>query len=227
MTPDACREWRGALASAALDRLDGAEEVALQAHLDGCGECRAELADLRGVATVLPAVELSELESEPVEPAHGLADRVSEGVARERASRRRLRVRTALIAAAATIAIVVGGVAVLLARAPDDPERRRVEFSAMAGGRATATLTAVPEGTEVTFRATGLENGEWYWLWTTGDDDDRVSAGTFQGSDRSAELHLVSALPLEETMRVWVTDGDDDVVFDAWLDGAPEQETVE
>ena len=41
MTADACREWRGALAAAALGRIDPAEAIALQAHLDGCAACRA------------------------------------------------------------------------------------------------------------------------------------------------------------------------------------------
>src|SRR5262245_21428991 len=222
MTPDACREWRGLLAGAALGRIEPGEQIALQAHLDGCAECRAELAELQGVAGILPSADLSRLERSPVEPAGALGDRVLESVARERANsraQRMRRMRTALFAAAAVIAVIVGTLAFTIARGSnDDPHRVRVAFTAHGGeGEATAMLTERPEGTEVTFTASGLDEGEWYWLWTTGADDKRVSAGTFRGATGTSTLHLVSALPLEETTRVWVTADDDAVVFDAWL----------
>jgi hypothetical protein len=223
MTPDACREWRGSLASAALGRLEPGEAIALRAHLDGCRECRAELTELEGVAHVLPAADLGNLDTDLVEPVGTLGDMVLESVARERGARRdrRMRqVRTAILAAAAVIAIVVGAVAVTIVRSSDGDDTRqvRVEFTAPNGeGNASAMLTARDEGTEVAFTASGLDEGEWYWLWTTGADDERVSAGTFQGASGTSKLHLVSALPLDETTRVWVTSGDDRVVFDAWL----------
>ena len=222
MTSDACREWRGPLASAALGRIEPGEQIALQAHLDGCAECRAELTELQGVARVLPEADLSSLETSPVEPAGVLGDRVLESVARERAisrAHRMRRVRRALFAAAAVIAVVVGSFAFTIARSSDDdPQRVRVAFTSHGGeGEATATLTERREGTEVAFTASGLDEGEWYWLWTTGADEKRVSAGTFRGATGTSTLHLVSALPLEETTRVWVTADDDSVVFDAWL----------
>jgi hypothetical protein len=222
MTSDACREWRGALASAALGRIEPGEQIALQAHLDGCADCRAELTELQGVALVLPAADLASLESSPVEPAGALGDRVLESVARERATsraHRMRRVRHALFAAAAVIALVVGTLVFTIAHSSDDdPQRVRLAFTAHDGeGEATAMLTERPEGTEVTFTASGLDEGEWYWLWTTGADEKRVSAGTFRGAPGTSTLHLVSALPLDETTRVWVTADDDQVVFDAWL----------
>jgi hypothetical protein len=133
-----------------------------------------------------------------------------------------VRARTAVAAAAAVVAILGATLVFAIARSSDDdPQRVRVELTAPGdNGEATATLTARPEGTEVLFTASGLDEGEWYWLWTTGDDERRVPAGTFQGAAGPSTLHLVSALPLEETTRVWVTAGDDHVVFDGWLDPA-------
>lgn len=51
-TPDPIphEELRGLLAAEALDALDGAERQELLAHLEGCAECRAELAELRDAA---------------------------------------------------------------------------------------------------------------------------------------------------------------------------------
>jgi hypothetical protein len=225
MSPDACREWRAALASAAIGRIDDADDIALRAHLDGCRACRDELASLQRVARVLPEADLEHVEADAVEPASSLADQVLESVARERAARRRQRARVGAWLAAAVIVAAVGVASVVATRdggGSGDVAQRRVEFTSAGEGAATATLTARPEGTEVTFHASNLDDGEWYWLWTTGGDDRRVPAGTFQGNGGPSELHLVSALPLDDTTRVWVTDSNDEVVFDAWLRGAPE-----
>ncbi|TDB83157.1 zf-HC2 domain-containing protein [Actinomadura sp. KC216] len=50
--PD-CGEFRIGLGVYALGRLPGAEADELSAHLRGCPPCRAELAELRGVAELL------------------------------------------------------------------------------------------------------------------------------------------------------------------------------
>lgn len=48
-----CGEYRIGLGVYALGRLDGDEADELSAHLRGCPPCRAELAELRGVAELL------------------------------------------------------------------------------------------------------------------------------------------------------------------------------
>ncbi|WUI01050.1 zf-HC2 domain-containing protein [Spirillospora sp. NBC_00431] len=48
-----CGQFRIGLGVYALGRLPGAEADELSAHLLGCPPCRAELAELRGVAEVL------------------------------------------------------------------------------------------------------------------------------------------------------------------------------
>ena len=63
--------------------------------------------------------------------------------------------------------------------------------------------------------ADGLDNGDWYWFWVTGDDGDRVPAGTFRGTGDTVQVTLSSALPLSTRARIWVTDEDDKVVLDA------------
>ena len=45
----------------------------------------------------------------------------------------------------------------------------------------------------------------------------RVSAGTFRGAVDGDEVVLQSALPLDDAVRVWVTDAQDTVVLDALL----------
>jgi len=46
-------EFAAALAGYALDALDGAERLALEAHLPTCAQCQAELAELRRVSAAL------------------------------------------------------------------------------------------------------------------------------------------------------------------------------
>jgi hypothetical protein len=61
----------------------------------------------------------------------------------------------------------------------------------------------------------GLDPGDFYWLWVTGENGIRIPAGTFRGSDRRMEMRLTAALPVSKARRIWVTDGDDRVVLDA------------
>ena len=51
---ESCRRWRESLGAYALDRLEAGERAGVEAHLEGCAECRAELASLTSIATLLP-----------------------------------------------------------------------------------------------------------------------------------------------------------------------------
>jgi anti-sigma-K factor RskA len=214
MTADACREWRGALAAAALDRIDAADEIALRAHLDGCAVCRAELRELTRVAHALPLADLTRVAEDPTEPPAHLGARVVDQVAsvRRRDHSRRLR---RVLAAAAIVVVAVGFGAVIATRRDHPAPTATVTFPATAEAEGRARLEAHDEGTEVRLVATGLDEGDWYWLWLTGDDGDRVAAGTFRGTAGDVDVTLTSALSLKDARRIWVTDGDDEVVLDA------------
>jgi anti-sigma-K factor RskA/putative zinc finger protein len=216
MRADACREWRGALASAALGPMGEDEPVGLRAHLDGCRACRRELAELTAVARMLPAADVERVVDDPVEPSHALADRVLHGVARERDRRRAHRSRVVALAAAAVIALVlgIGAVVAVTNHNGRGPAHTNVVFTSTGEGRAHATLTPRPEGTEVALTVSGLHHGDWYWLWLTGGNGKRIPAGSFEGAPTS-HLRMLSALPLADARRIWVTDDADHVVFDA------------
>jgi hypothetical protein len=65
--------------------------------------------------------------------------------------------------------------------------------------------------------AAGLDEGDWYWLWLTGEDGKRVAAGTFRGTGDDVDVTLTAALPLDAARRIWVTDADDEIVLDAQI----------
>jgi len=214
MTADPCREWRGALAAAALGRIDPAEEIALRAHLDGCPACRAELAELTEVARALPSADLAHVTADPAEPPPQLRERVVERVAsvRDRSHRRRLR---RVLAVAAVVVVGVGIGAVVATSRDQSASATTIRFPASAEATGSADLEAQAAGTQVRLSAAGLDEGDWYWLWLTGDDGDRVAAGTFRGTGEDVDVTLTAALPLDAARRIWVTDKDDEIVLDA------------
>jgi hypothetical protein len=219
---ESCREWRGDLAAAALDGLDPDAHVALQAHLDGCAACRAELAELTAVAGALPAADTAHVTAvAPTDPPAHLGQDVLDRLAFARAGeRRRGRRRFAVIAgtALAAAAAIVGLLLIASSLGTTQEPERNVAFrTAPPGVEASAHLQRAEYGTEVTLDVSGLDDGGWYWLWLTGDDGKRIAAGTFRASGDHYTCEMTSALPLAQARRVWVTDEDNDVVLDAHL----------
>jgi predicted anti-sigma-YlaC factor YlaD len=208
---DPCRDMRAALGAAALGGIDAADDVALRAHLDGCAQCRAELAELSSVARALPLADPAALARPNVEPPRELGERVLGRLAGRRAERRRRRIVTSLAAAVVAV-LVVASVAVLATRSGSPA--RRITLAGAHGVVATATLRDRPAGTQVAFHVSGLHDGDYYWLWLTGVDGERVGAGTFRGTPASVDLTSTAAIRLEDTRRIWVTDARDAVVLD-------------
>jgi hypothetical protein len=224
MTAEPCRDRIGDLGAGALGRLSADESLRLASHVDGCAGCRAELAELRAAAAALAHADLSRV-SDRVEPPASLAARIAERVDQERRSQLRRRWRRAGVVATAAAAAVT---ATLLAAAlvgGDGGERgggrrEEVAFSvAPAGTDATAVLVERRWGTEVRVALAGFEQGDTYWLWLSGEGDERVAAGTFAGVPGEAEMVMASAMPFAEVRRVWVTDAAGTVVLDARVPG--------
>ena len=68
MTTERCREWRESLGAQALGQMPEEERAALEAHLEGCAECRAELESLAGVARLLPLADPERFGTAPAPP---------------------------------------------------------------------------------------------------------------------------------------------------------------
>jgi hypothetical protein len=216
MTAEACREWRGEVAALALGREDTHTTRAL-AHVDGCGACRAELAELQRTAALLALADPAHLAIEPAPPAD-LATRIVRHVRAERDRTRRVRRRHRLSVslAVAACALVVAGL--FAVRSGSDGVQLQAFTTAAPGVDGRFGLDANEQGTAVRLTHEGLDPAEVYWLWLTDDSGRRVSAGTFRGAvDGDHELVLQSALPLDDAVRVWVTDEQDTVVLDALL----------
>ncbi|HEY5171435.1 MAG TPA: zf-HC2 domain-containing protein [Acidimicrobiia bacterium] len=224
MTSDACRELRATLGAVALGGADPAEALALRAHLDGCAECRAELRELTSVAAALPFADPSRDAGGLAQPPPALGTHVVGRLSDERTARRaarRARMRRRVAAAAATaVAIAAAVVAFVLVVPGSSSPGTRIVFASRSGVSAAATLRAGAAGTQVAFHVSGLHDGDYYWLWLTGADGDRIAAGTFRGTAAPANLVMTAAVPLADARRIWVTDGHNQVVLDERLPAA-------
>lgn len=209
-----CRDWRISLGAYALGHLDEEERAGLQAHLEGCPECRAELASLGGVAALLPHADPVHFDKAP-EPSAALAQRVFAGIEADtkRERRRFLRRRwsfglgaAGLAAAAATVLALVilpgGG-------GEGSPPQQTVAFADLpAGVEMGAMLEPHAFGTEIHVYVSGVRSGTLCRVFLRGDDGVRYSAGSFRyrwGDD--SEAVLSSALDLSRTAAIGIRAG--------------------
>jgi hypothetical protein len=208
-----CRHLHGALAMRALGRADELD-AALDDHLVGCPDCRAELADLADAAGAVLLVDPA-TPRDTTHPPLDLPVRILAQVGAEAARQRRRRI----VAIAAAVVFVISGAGFMIARFGGSPpsDATGVQLVGEGGATGTATLTERDWGTEVELQAEGLHAGEVYWLWLTDAGGQRVGAGTFIGTGRSLTAVLASALPTADTRRIWLTDEADAVVLDATI----------
>ena len=113
--------------------------------------------------------------------------------------------------AAALVVFLAGGAMLFAARDRTEHPDAAATTVTLAGtdGAATAPLTATRWGTEVALQVQGLSDGEVYWLWLTGEDGQRVAAGTLTGTGTPMHAMLASALAADDARRIWITDESD------------------
>lgn len=185
MNRDEHRGLREALGAYALGHLDPAERTAVEAHLDGCPGCRAELAEIAPVVGPLGGIDPTHLEDVPPAPPPWLGDRIVQRVRAEQpVPARRSRVR-AVAAAAAVAAVLAGGGGYVwgsVAAAPDVPREPVAVQAAAAGLNASATVVPHTWGVEITLVADGFRPGAVYRVVVVDDDGRRVGAGEFIGT---------------------------------------------
>lgn len=206
-----CREWRELLGAFALGHLEGGERAGLEAHLDGCAECRAELATLQPVTRMLPYADPERFESAPVPPAD-LGQRIAATIEgeKERSRKRRQRRRFAGLALGGAAAALTAAVLLLFVLGGEEasPERH-VEFASLpAGVKIYATLEPHAYGTEIRMYVHGVESGTLCRVALRGPKGVTYPAGTFRyrwGDDSDAVLS--SALDLSRTRAVVVHAG--------------------
>lgn len=213
MTVEGCREWRELLGAQALGRLHAAERVALDAHLEGCPDCRAELESLEGVARLMPLADPERLGTAPAPPPM-LGERIAATIAAERrsaAGRRRWRFglawsgAAAAIATAAVLAIFVLGDS----GGTGGPPERQVAFRSLpAGMRIDATLEPRSYGTQIEVYVSGVRSGTLCRVFLRDPHGARLPAGSFRYRwDEDSHAVLSSALDLSSASAIGIKVG--------------------
>jgi len=210
MTTERCREWRELLGPHALGQLPEGERAALEAHLDGCAECRAELESLAGVARLLPLADPEHFGTAPAPPP-SLAGRVAATIRAEHRSQRRRRLRLGVAFSGATAAMAAAALAifVLPGGSSGEPEQHIAFQSLPAGLHIAATLEPHAYGTEIHMYVKGAPSGTLCRVFVRGPDGTRQPAGSFRyrwGADSDAVLS--AAMDLSRTRAIGVRVGD-------------------
>jgi hypothetical protein len=216
VSAESCREWRESLGAHALGQLAGEEHAALDAHLDGCAACRAELASLAGVGRLLPLADPAHFDQAPAPPP-ALADRVVATIRSEHRASQRRRWRLGLTLGGATAAVAAALLSFVVLPGGDNgssPERH-ISFGSAPGAtqvprgmKISATLMPHTYGTEIHMYVKGAPSGTLCRVFLRGPDGSRMPAGTFRyrwGEDSDAVLS--AAMDLSRTRAIGVQVG--------------------
>jgi hypothetical protein len=211
MTAENCREWRESLGAYALGQLGDDERTGLEAHLEGCAECRAELESLRSVVKLLPLADPQQLGTVPSLP-RGLGDRVMASIAGERRTRTRRRRRRGGFALAGAAAAVAAALLAIFFIGGDEEEAPSTHLSFRSAPQKLkigATLEPRAFGTEIHVYVKGARSGALCRVFLRSEDGTRTSAGSFRyrWGDDSYPI-LTAALDLEQTDALGIQVGD-------------------
>jgi hypothetical protein len=219
-TRHGCRDWRESLGAYALGHLAAEERAGLEAHLEGCAECRAEVASLAPVAQLLPHADPARFGPAPKPPPE-LGDRIAATIGDERRLSRRRRQRNFGLALSTAAAVAAAVLALVFLPSGGGNPQQHVEFASLPSGVSIgATLEPHAYGTEIHMYVRGVRSGTLCRVFLRGPHGVSYPAGTFRyrwGDDSDAVLS--SALDLSRTRAIEVRAGNQ--TFVARVGGAP------
>jgi hypothetical protein len=210
MKAESCREWQESLGAYALGNLPPEERAGLEAHLDGCPACRAELESMTAVAALLPLADPARFESKPA-PEPELLGRIVTAIGSERRVARRSRRRRVSIGIGGAVAAAAAALAIfVLPGGEESAPEQHVTFAQLPSNlKISAKLIPHAYGTEIHMYVKGAQSGELCRVFVRGRDGTRLPAGSFRyrwGDDSTAILS--SALDLSRTAALGVKVGD-------------------
>lgn len=208
---------RHALGAFVLGHLDEREATAVRAHLDGCGECRREAAELEVVADLLPLADPERL-GVVAHPPRRMLDDVLARIRQERRSSDRVRRRTMVarlgaVAAALAVVLVAG---LVVWPTSDAPSGEIVALTASRRGVVgEAVIHEDPRATWVELTTSGLTAGETYAVWLEeSETGQRAPLGTFTGVEGDLYISLYSTLPRDRAIAIGVSAPDGSTVLE-------------
>jgi hypothetical protein len=211
MKAESCRNWKHSLGAYALGHLQADERAGLEAHLEGCPDCRVEADSLMALGRLLPLADPAHFNNPRPQPAPDLGERIASTIGAERRGVKRRRRRRQFGLALGGVAAATAAVLAILVfpSAESGGPEQHVEFTSLpAGVHIGATLEPHAYGTEIHMYVSGMRSGTLCRVFLRGPHGVRVPAGTFRyrwGDDSQALLS--SALDLSRTRAIGVRAG--------------------
>lgn len=203
-----CKDMTLSLGVYVLGALDPSERSQVDAHLAQCATCRAELAELEGLPSLLGRLTLDDLAPEPVLPSEDLFERVAARARAEAASVAAVRHRhyRRLTAVAAAVVLLVGGIVGGFAAT-----RHHDQYAGPGHVQMAVSLAAERTGTSYTVNVSGLPTDEHCKLIAVAKDGTRDVAGRWDAtySGQAKETGSI-AIPRDELRQLVLlgTDGE-------------------
>jgi Anti-sigma-K factor rskA/Putative zinc-finger len=197
-----------------LSALEPAEMEEMRRHVASCRTCGPEARRLEVLPSLLDTVEPADVPPPTASPE--LEEAILDRFVRERPHVRTPRrwPRVAAVAAVIGAAAIALAIAVLpIGNGDDGGLYATARLTAVAAGsdaRASASVQAVPAGTQVTLTARGLDGrGGGYEVWCVRVNGDWVSGGSFRASaDGRAQAELTAAVTPGDYHVIVVTRAD-------------------
>ena len=211
---DPCEHFQGLIAVEVVGQLSDDGHLALDAHTEGCPDCRDERSDLMALSTVLGAADPDHFNEHelPFTLQSTVLDRLR---AEDRRDRRGRRFRYVLGSAAA--AVLVGIVLAVTLAWPSGPGTRTVNLVGLPEVHATARLTPEPWGTALELRETGQSAGEVLSVSVRTASGSWWQMGTYRTAGTSVRVTMACALKISNIEGVSVLDHSGHVVMHGYF----------
>ncbi|MGH9296747.1 MAG: zf-HC2 domain-containing protein [Acidimicrobiales bacterium] len=219
MSAPRCDHWQGLLAMAAIGRLNEGEAIALNAHLEGCPECRGLTAPLASAGRALDLVNLAQLDDPvPDEFPAGLAATVFRRIRAEQVTEQMRHRRVAVLVSTAAALLAAAAVfSIALADSPPGPKPRVATFAALPGVRASASLRPSATGTVLSLQESGQPLDRSFTVSMESRSGKWWNAGSYSTSASSESVQLSCAAPAGAISTIWVQDSAGRTVMRAYL----------
>jgi Putative zinc-finger len=220
--PEEHHRYREQVGAFLLGKLDEGERTAMQAHLNSCPACQAEVRELKPVVAALADAAPDRIDEDPWPP-EDLEELTLAPILGEihRARRRRRQFRWSTLAAAA-LCVVVIGLAGFVGLLEPAVALEPLSFSVASGMGVQGHLIEHARGTEIRLVVSGSRDGQTHRVTLVSEDGERVNAGTFIGNgERTLRGTFNAALLREDADMLEVRTSGGELVFFAKLPEEP------
>jgi len=220
--PEEHHRYREQVGAFLLGKLDEGERTAMQAHLNSCPACQAEVRELKPVVAALADAAPDRIDEDPWPP-EDLEELTLAPILGEihRARRRRRQFRWSTLAAAA-LCVVVIGLAGFVGLLEPAVALEPLSFSVASGMGVQGHLIEHARGTEIRLVVSGSRDGQTHRVTLVSEDGERVNAGTFIGNgERTLRGTFNAALLREDADMLEVRTSGGELMFFAKLPEEP------